>query len=306
MPYLFACPHCQTKTQVDDRYSGQTGRCVTCGQAIQIPDFSDASQPSTGSRVLARPRSRKLAWFSGLLITAVLISLGLVSIFRRGRQTIAELQASQVRLDSITNLERIARAMQAYAVVHDTFPPPYSTDDSGNPLHSWRVLLLPFLGEEELYERFDLTTPWNSEHNLAWGFDMPAVYRHPNSAASGIYAIPAYYLITGKGTLFPPSGPLGPDNVIDGPAKTVLVVEAAPIGIQAWTEPHDLDFAAMRGQIGGGLDDDPGNLIEGGAAIVTVDGRGHFLRADSMSPRIFRALVTPRGREPLPDDVLDP
>ncbi len=40
MPFLFTCPHCQTKTQVDDRYSGQSGNCVTCGGPIQLPRFA--------------------------------------------------------------------------------------------------------------------------------------------------------------------------------------------------------------------------------------------------------------------------
>ena len=51
---------------------------------------------------------------------------------------------------SINNMKQISLAMQMYHDAYKRFPPAASYDASGKPLLSWRVLLLPLLGENEL------------------------------------------------------------------------------------------------------------------------------------------------------------
>lgn len=202
------------------------------------------------------------------------------------------------------NLEAISAALRAYAGDHGRFPPPMTVDEAGKPLFSWRVLILPYLDQQPLYNAFDLTKAWDHPMNQRAAMRMPSVYGHPNSNSAGLYRASAYYLITGPGTLFPPSGPLAPDEILDGESKTVLVVEGMPLGAGSWTEPLDLDFGVMTGLINSGATSEPGGLTEGGVAVATADGRSHLLSEDVI-PRTFRALVTPAGGEPLPDDVLD-
>ena len=50
---------------------------------------------------------------------------------------------------------------------------------SSVPRHSWRVLLLPYLGEAELFARIRLDEPWNSEWNRQFHDQMPAIFRNP-------------------------------------------------------------------------------------------------------------------------------
>ena len=140
---------------------------------------------------------------------------------------------------------------------------------------------------------------------VVYSNSIPAELRHPNANASGMTQQSGYHLVVGPGTLFPPTGPLSPDQVTDDPALTLLVVEGAPItSAGVWTEPVDLDFTLMRGIINGTPGVEPGGLLDGGAALATVDGRGHFAK-DTLSPNTFQSLVTPTGNEPLPDDALD-
>ena len=49
---------------------------------------------------------------------------------------------------------------------------------NGTPLLSWRVAILPYLGESEkaLYGQFKLSEPWDSPHNKALLAKMPRVY----------------------------------------------------------------------------------------------------------------------------------
>jgi hypothetical protein len=48
---------------------------------------------------------------------------------------------------------------------------------------SWRVHLLPELGEDELYRKFHLDEPWDSPHNLPLVTEMPAAFRAIGSRA---------------------------------------------------------------------------------------------------------------------------
>jgi hypothetical protein len=301
MPYLFTCPHCQTKTQVDDHYSGQTGECVTCGGAIQLPEFAAGS-----TQLPAPPQGAKvMGWVIGAIVSVILLGCFLFAIVRVGGDTMTQLSTNRERTSSIRNLERIADALDAYAADHGTYPPSVTRDANNAKLHSWRVLILPYLGEEELYNKFDLDLAWDHPKNMEATYEIPSVYQHPNSAANAMYYQSAYYLITGQGTLFPNSGPLGPDQVTDDVSQTILVTEGTPIVASGyWTEPVDLDFANIQGKLGTNPGNEPGGLLDDGVAIVTVDGRGHFV-PDNIEPMTFRSLITPSGGERMPDDTLD-
>ena len=55
--------------------------------------------------------------------------------------------------------------MHNYQAVNQTFPPAASVDKQGKPLLSWRVAILPYLEQQELYNKFKLDEPWDSPRN---------------------------------------------------------------------------------------------------------------------------------------------
>ncbi len=71
-----------------------------------------------------------------------------------------------------TNLKVIALALQNN---HDSFGkyPAAIYDPAGKPLLSWRVAILPFIEQIELYQKFDLTKPWDDPHNKKLSAEMP-------------------------------------------------------------------------------------------------------------------------------------
>jgi hypothetical protein len=302
MPYLFTCPHCQTKTQVEDRYSGQAGQCVTCGAAIQLPQFTSGETQSSGTR----KNPNAAGWWIAASVALILLGCLLFAMVRLGGSTMNRLSTSRERTTSIRNLERIAEALNSYAADNGTYPPPATRDRNNAKLHSWRVLILPYLGEEDLYNKFDLNLPWDHRANMAVArSEIPLAYQHPNRGVSSAYYESGYYLITGQGTLFPNTGPLGPDQVSDNLSQTILVTEGTPLVPSGmWTEPVDLDFANIQGKLGTKPGIEPGGLLEDGVAFATVDARGHFV-SNVMEPMTFRSLVTCRGGERMRDDTLD-
>jgi hypothetical protein len=135
-------------------------------------------------------------------------------------------------------------------------PPAAVYDRNGKPLSSWRVLILPYLGEEDLYRSFHLDEAWDSSHNILLLPRIPKVYQTP-----GFTPLPSgltdYQVFTGPGTPFPTreSGlqpyilPRGtnlwapprlryPGHFPGGTSNTFAVVVAAePV---PWTRPDDL------------------------------------------------------------------
>src|SRR4051812_42570179 len=65
---------------------------------------------------------------------------------------------------SAASMRSIGVALQSYHEVYGELPPAVVRDKNGQPLYSWRVALLPFLEEHNIYQEFKLDEPWDSEH----------------------------------------------------------------------------------------------------------------------------------------------
>ncbi len=119
---------------------------------------------------------------------------------------------------------------------------------TGQPLLSWRVTLLPYLDNDELFKQFKLDEPWDSSHNLAVVMNnpMPSVYRHPdksdNNSKETHYR--AFYSRPGikvsAGLTFDSKITLGMISEADGTANTVCLFEGEPV---LWTKPDDIEIA---------------------------------------------------------------
>jgi hypothetical protein len=108
------------------------------------------------------------------------------------------------------------------------------------PLYSWRVLLLPFLEQKELYDEFHLNEPWDSPHNRALIDRMPSNYEAPWTRRVKVprgYTV--LHVLTGPGTPFEGRNGLRlPDDFPDGTTHTLLYVEAEPA--VPWTMPESI------------------------------------------------------------------
>jgi hypothetical protein len=101
------------------------------------------------------------------------------------------------------NLEAIGMALRQYHTDFGSFPPAYVNGPDGRPMHSWRVLILPQLGERALYNSYDFREAWDGPMNRKLIRRMPGVYSCP---AHGDSTHVDYAAIVGKGTGFPDAG----------------------------------------------------------------------------------------------------
>jgi hypothetical protein len=205
---------------------------------------------------------------------------------------VTPIRASTGRTQCTNNLKQIALAMHNYHDRHKTFPPAYTVDKSGKPLLSWRVLILPYLDQQQaLYKEFRLDEPWDSPHNRALIDRMPAVYHCPSGSSKRADAGKTTYVTPrGKSTIF--SGPEGNkiQDVNDGTSNTIFVVDASDARAVVWTKPDDWDVEPaldLKGIFG---------HHPGGTPFGLADGAVHFIK-DSVSPVLLQALVTRDGGE---------
>jgi hypothetical protein len=191
------------------------------------------------------------------------------------------------RLQSSNNLKQISLAMHGIHSAHGALPPAAIRDQAGKPLLSWRVQILPYLEQQDLYDQFHLDEPWDSEHNKKLLEKMPAVYRNPNTPSG---STTNYLAVTGKGTMFDGAKGISFDHVKDGLTNTIMVVEADPDRAVEWTRPSDLEVDFERPLAG------LGHLRAGGFQATLGDGSVHFI-SNSIDPQVLKALFTRSGRE---------
>jgi hypothetical protein len=146
------------------------------------------------------------------------------------------------RTHAMNNLKQIALAMHNYHDLHQTLPPAYRAENSGRPLLSWRVLILPYIVQGALYREFHLDEPWDSQHNKKLIERIPAVYRSPGSKSAP--GSTNYLTIRGPDTVFPGKNSVSFRQITDGTSNTILVVEASDEKAVVWTKPDDFECNA--------------------------------------------------------------
>jgi RNA polymerase sigma factor (sigma-70 family) len=194
---------------------------------------------------------------------------------------------------SATNLKRIATAIQAYLAANNhNYPAAAIMGPNGTPLLSWRVAILPYLGESEkaLYGQFKLSEPWDSPHNKALLAKMPKVYAHAVAKDGEKDKYVTHYLgLVGGGALFERDRMVNIRLVTDGTSNTLMIAEAVK-GVP-WTKPEDLAFTgrSQLPQLGG--------QFEEGFVGVMADGCPLLLLKKSVDPTVLGDLITRGGNE---------
>jgi hypothetical protein len=199
------------------------------------------------------------------------------------------------RIEVGEHLKQIVLSLYRYVDDHHSMPAVATFDKAGKPLLSWRVHLLPYIGQEKLYKEFHLDEPWDSDHNKKLLARMPDVFRGPSRRLRGegktVYLAPV-----GKDTAF--TGGAGgrrfPTEFTDGTSNTILIVQADEAHAVEWTRPEDLKIDL----------DSPAAGLDGssGAYVVGLaDGTVHHVKP-TISKETLRAAFTANGGEVLGAD----
>jgi hypothetical protein len=186
----------------------------------------------------------------------------------------------------------IGMALGEYHRDKGQFPPAYVTGKDGKPAHSWRVLLLPYLGYYDLYSRYNFNEPWDGPNNRLLAGEMPMEYRCPSARNRGPYT--NYVAVVAPETMWPSERAASREDIGNSWA-TIHFVEIADSDIH-WMEPRDLTLAEAVAGVNVNRQRGISSNHPGGACAWMVGGGRHFLR-DGTSPEVLRAMLTIGGGE---------
>ncbi len=192
------------------------------------------------------------------------------------------------RMQCTNNMSQIAFGLHTYVDSMRGLPPLYTVDANGKPLHSWRVLLLPYLEENTLYQSIRLDEPWDSEWNRQFHNVTPVFYRCPSNEEACCYSAVV-------GGALKPAEKAGQkmvggfETITDGWSNTIFAVEVRePF---CWMDPtadvtlEDLEQGINRGGHVGSNHPDVAN-------IGLLDGSVRSM-PDSLPGEVLRALGDP-------------
>jgi len=291
MPIQFTCPHCGTQTNVAEEYAGQSGPCAQCGKTITVP----AAAAPRG--YTPPPKSS-----SGVPLVVVLVIAGGV-LFVCGGILVALLlpavgaaREAARRAACSNNLKQIGLAMHMYHETYKCFPPAYIADKNGRPMHSWRVLLLPFMEQEVLYRQYNFKEPWDGPNNSRLvGMIDNVFYRCPSEDSTMNRSETSYVMIVGPGTISDGPTPTQMGQIADGTSNTIMLVEVAGSGIH-WAEPRDLKLEEITFVVNEGVGNGIGSRHPGVANVVFCDGSVRSIDK-SIDPESLRGMTTIAGGE---------
>ncbi|MDP7015916.1 MAG: DUF1559 domain-containing protein [Pirellulaceae bacterium] len=149
--------------------------------------------------------------------------------------------------------------------------------DDDEPLLSWRVAVLPWLGEDLLFQEFHLDEPWDSAHNKELLELMPDIFRSRDSEPG--QSTTHFQLVTGPGTAVD-EGVLMLSRVPDGTEFTLALIEAKTA--VDWSKPDDFVFQVSRPAQGLRSDGSHALMYDGTSVNLDPSLDGDLLR------RLFR------------------
>lgn len=278
----------------------------------------EPERPSTSTtRPTSRPTSRPTVPSDALI--------GLSDVPSSVPDTLTEAAAHRT---AVTRMQAVWKALMDFHddKAHEHFPAGVALTKDSVGL-SWRVQLLPYLGEKKLYEEFKLTEGWDSEHNKKLLDKMPDVFASAGKPADKGNT----FLRTTRGPngviaaqFFPPGG-LRPSVVeggepgqpvrgrsvgsfSDGFHQTILFAESQTA--VPWTKPEEMELvpAPQAQQSSPGIvktvPPKLGGAFDGGFHAVFGNGTVVFYKP-SLPADDLGCLMTVSGGEvvrPLPVD----
>src|SRR5882724_6224195 len=174
MPIAYSRPHCGKQFSVAEQYAGQTGPCAACGKPMTIP--------LAGGNYAYAPQTGTAASAGGGIVVVIIAVVGCLVVCGGILAAVQAAREAARRMQSTNNLRQISLALINYHDTYRSFPSAVVTDADGQPLYSGRVLLLPFMEQAALYERFDKTKAWDSPENSALSKTIIRVFMDPSSA----------------------------------------------------------------------------------------------------------------------------
>lgn len=183
------------------------------------------------------------------LLVGVVVVLFLIALWLPAQRGV---RPAALRMQCSNNLKQVMLALHNYEETYHALPPAYTVDEQGNPLHSWRTLILPYIEQKALYDKIDLAKPWNDPVNQQARDSHVPAYACPS--ADMPRGNTNYLAIVSADSCLQPGKARPLSEITDEHRLTLVVVETDAEHSVPWMEPTDMNedmlleqFAARRG-----------------------------------------------------------
>ena len=198
---------------------------------------------------------------AGQLATSVALIGKLAPI--TARQPDEVMPKGRRRAISASNMERLSRALKTW--IYDdkqgvNVPLSNHRTSKNQETLSWRVLILPYLGYNELFKKFNLEEPWDSPTNKALVDYIPPEFVSPERND----AFTNYQLLVNGRALF--NTQKRKRRTTDDGDKILILAEVDDNLAVPWTSPFDYDVTEDK------IDHGVGHLREDGIFVGWMNG----------------------------------
>jgi prepilin-type processing-associated H-X9-DG protein len=206
-----------------------------------------------------------------------------------GGQTLLFLKRTQPRTandetDRVrSHLASLGLALYDHAQEKGTLPPAVFHDKAGKPLLSWRVALLPYIQQKNVYRLVKWDEPWDSENNPSLR-SLLKIYMPVRGLPGLEFEDTFLRTFVGPGTAFDAKKGRKLADVLAGGANPLLIVETA--AATPWSQPGEFEYAPGRPlpKLGG--------VFAGGFHALFADGSVRFVPA-RLEEKELRRLIAP-------------
>jgi hypothetical protein len=217
------------------------------------------------------------------------------------------------------NLQGVARGVQAYQRRHGTLPPAGEAlppaGEAQSLAMSWRVAILPWLEERDVYEAYRRDEAWNGPNNTQVTLQPHFSFECPSDPmVTPMAARTSYFAIVDERTVW---GGREPGQRQDRPGQTIMLIEAAGLTVP-WAAPRDLSFDEALALLTGDAPTQvvhierpgPGFFEKGygenreGVHVAFANGEVGFVPVP-ISTKLATAMLTANGGEAIDQGEID-
>jgi hypothetical protein len=264
--------------------------------------------PGLIAGVMGMKKAKRVGVGHGVALTGTILSgVGVLVLAGTAYFVYWYLGPRETREVAVNNVANIGIAMHNYHDARGVLPLPYAVPDDfmgnqgevlkvpkalGDRL-SWRVTMLPQLGQDPLYRKFKMTQAWNSPTNLPLASTVVSEYADRGETDTDT----RYRVFVGRETVFPDasSGGVRLAEITDGRSNTIMIVET-PDKVK-WPQFNEVPFDSKRPPLPASL----GKAEADRFLVVMADGSVKYARK-TMTPQVLSALITRASGEVVSDD----
>lgn len=239
--------HFSVGLDIQSRRFGAKMQCVDAASSVAIADRIKQSLNRLGSlKDVKRNLPSMSEWLSNVELSIANDRIELEveverfeAMLKALSQPLLQMLKRQKYSEETARAREIAVGFLRYEAEHGSFPPSCSVDEKGRPMHSWRVLILPYIEQRNLYNEFRMSEPWDSPHNLKAAENSPVNYViNDAKIVDGKLHTRILAMVSDDSAIRPKKTKIA--QIIDGTVSTASIAIGSEEQAVMWTQPNDV------------------------------------------------------------------